>query len=83
MSLDRQAARRAAEKLLRLGKLQAAIAEYVRLVRDDPRDWDAAMFLATLYLRARDTDAAVAQFTATADALCPVSYIHLTLPTKA
>lgn len=70
MSLDRQAALRAAEKLLRLGKLQPAIAEYARLVQDDPRDWDTGLFLATLYLRARDADAAMAQFTAIADALC-------------
>lgn len=70
MPLDRQAALRAAEKLLRLGKLHPAIAEYTRLVQDDPRDWDSAIFLATLHLRARDVDAAVTQFTAIADALC-------------
>jgi tetratricopeptide (TPR) repeat protein len=70
MSADRTAARRAADKLLRLGKLQAAIAAYVRLVEEDPLDRETALILATLYLRARDTDAAVAQFTAVADALC-------------
>jgi tetratricopeptide (TPR) repeat protein len=70
MSFDRQAALRAAEKLLRLGKLPAAIAEYTRLAQDDPRDWDTGIFLANLHLRARDVDAAVGQLTAIADALC-------------
>lgn len=70
MSFDRQAGLRAAEKLLRLGKLQPAIAAYTRLVQDDPRDWDTGIFLATLYLRARDVDSAVTHLTAVADALC-------------
>lgn len=70
MSHDRQKALRAAEKLLRLGKLQPAIEAYVRLVESDPRDVDTAILLATLHLRARDADAAVARFTAVADALC-------------
>ena len=70
MSTERQAAVRAAEKLLRLGKLPAAIAEYTRLVQEDPRDWDCGIFLAGLHLRARNVEAAVAQFTAIADALC-------------
>jgi tetratricopeptide (TPR) repeat protein len=70
MSLDRKAALRAAEKLLRLGKLQPAIAEYTRLAQADPRDWDTGLFLASLHLRARHEDAAIAQFTAIADALC-------------
>ena len=70
MPQDRQAALRAAEKLLRLGKLQPAIEAYVRLVESDPRDVDTAIFLATLHLRARDDEAAVTQFTAIADALC-------------
>jgi tetratricopeptide (TPR) repeat protein len=70
MSAERTAARRAADKLLRLGKLQPAIAAYVRLVEEDPRDHEAALTLASLHLRARDVDAAVAQFTAVADALC-------------
>ena len=70
MSFDRKAALRAAEKLLRLGKLTPAIAEYTRLAHADPRDWDTGLFLASLHLRARAEDAAIAQFTAVADALC-------------
>ena len=40
MAIDRAATLRNAEKLLRQGKLDAAIAEYLRLVEDQPRDWN-------------------------------------------
>jgi tetratricopeptide (TPR) repeat protein len=67
---DRTAALRAAEKLLRLGKLQLAIAAYTSLVQEHPQDWDSAVLLATLHLRTRDVDAAVARFAEVGDALC-------------
>ena len=70
MSGDRQAAIRAADKLLRVGKLQPAIDAYARIVREHPSDWDSAVTLGTLYLRARDVESAVGTFTAVADALC-------------
>ena len=52
MSIDRAAAVRQAEKLLRRGKLEQAIAEYLRLVEDQPRDWNTANLLGDLYVRA-------------------------------
>ena len=58
-----------AEKLLRQGRLDGAIAEYVRLVEDQPRDWNAINALGDLYVRAGDADRAVAQFTRIADHL--------------
>ena len=64
---DRQAAIRAAEKLLRVGKLQPAIEAYTRLVDEQPNDWDTALLLAQLYLRAKDIDGAVARFASIAD----------------
>ena len=69
MSIDRTATLRAAEKLLRLGKLPAAILEYARLVRADPDDWEAAITLGGLHQRAGDANAAVDQYTAAADTL--------------
>ncbi len=69
MSIDRAATLRQAEKLLRLGKLDQAIAEYLRLVEDQPRDWNTANVLGDLYLRAGDTDRAIEQFTRIADSL--------------
>lgn len=69
MAIDRDAALKTAEKLLRQGKLDGAIEEYVRLVEDQPRDWNSINALGDLYVRAGDTDRAVAQFTRIADHL--------------
>ena len=69
MHIDRDAALKQAEKLLRQGKLDGAIAEYVRLVEDQPRDWNAVNALGDLYVRAGDMDRAAAQFTQIADHL--------------
>jgi tetratricopeptide (TPR) repeat protein len=67
MSAERQAAIRAAEKLLRVGKLPAAIEAYTRLVEEQPDDLDTALLLAQLYLRARDVDGAAGRFASIAD----------------
>jgi tetratricopeptide (TPR) repeat protein len=67
--IDREATLRQAEKLQLQGRLDAAIAEYVRLVEDQPRDWNAINALGDLYLRAGDVDRAVAQFVKIADHL--------------
>jgi tetratricopeptide (TPR) repeat protein len=67
--IDREAALKKAEKFLRQGKLDAAIEEYVRLIDDQPRDWNAINALGDLYLRAGDQDRAVAQFARVADHL--------------
>jgi len=67
--IDRLAILRNAEKLLRQGKLEAAIAEYLRVVEEDPRDWNTANALGDLYARAGQTDKAVEQFMQIADSL--------------
>jgi tetratricopeptide (TPR) repeat protein len=67
--IDRTAALRTAEKLLRQGKLQPAIEEYLRVVEDQPRDWNTANMLGDLYLRAGQVDKAVEQFTRIAESL--------------
>ncbi len=69
MPLDRTATLRSAEKLLRQGKLVQAIAEYLRVVEEQPRDWNTANVLGDLYVRAGQTDKAVEQFTRIADSL--------------
>lgn len=69
MAIDREAALKKAEKLLRLGKLDGAIEEYVRLIEDQPRDWNAINALGDLYVRAGNAERAVAQFTRVADYL--------------
>jgi len=69
VSFDRAATLRNAEKLLRQGKLDAAIAEYLRVVDDQPRDWNTANVLGDLYVKAGQTDKAVEQFIRIADSL--------------
>lgn len=67
MSLDREDTLKKAEKLLRQGRLDAAIAEYLRVVEDQPRDWATANTLGDLYVRAGQAEKAVAQYSRIAD----------------
>jgi tetratricopeptide (TPR) repeat protein len=69
VAIDRAAVLRNAEKLLRQGKLDAALAEYLRVVEEQPGDWNTANTLGDLYLRAGQTDRAVQQFVRIADSL--------------
>ena len=67
MPIDRDAALKEAEQLLRQGKLDGAIEAYVRLVDDRPSDWSSINALGDLCLRAGDVERAIAQFTRVAD----------------
>jgi tetratricopeptide (TPR) repeat protein len=69
VAFDRTATLQNAEKLLRQGKLESAIAEYVRVVDQQPRDWGTANLLGDLYVRAGQTDKAIEQFARIADSL--------------
>ena len=69
MPIDREATLKKAEKLLRQGKLDGAIAEYVRLVEDQPKDWNSINALGDLYARAGQIENASAQFVRIADHL--------------
>jgi tetratricopeptide (TPR) repeat protein len=62
LALDREDTLKKAEKLLRQGKLEAAIAEYVRITHDQPRDWNTANTLGDLYVRANQPAKAVEQY---------------------
>jgi len=67
--IDRDAALKTAERLLRQGKLDGAIEQYVRLVEEQPRDWNSINTLGDLYVRAGDTERAVTQYSRIADHL--------------
>ena len=69
MAIDREATLKNAEKFLRVGRLDAAIAEYARVVEEQPRDWTTANTLGDLYLRAAQSDRAVALYRRIADHL--------------
>ena len=62
MAIDREDILKKAEKLLRQGKLDAAIAEYVKVVEEQPGDWATANTLGDLYARAGQQDMAAAQY---------------------
>jgi tetratricopeptide (TPR) repeat protein len=69
LATEREEALKKAEKLLRQGKLDLAIAEYARMIEDQPRDWNTRNTLGDLYIRASQPDKAVAQYTQIADHL--------------
>jgi tetratricopeptide (TPR) repeat protein len=66
---DRGSALKTAEKALRQGRIDAAIAEYVRIVEAQPRDWNSANALGDLYVRASQVEKGVVQYTRIADHL--------------
>ena len=67
MAIDRDATLKQAANLLRQGKLDGAIDQYVRLITEQPEDWNSANALGDLYLRAGKNDLAAEQFTRIAD----------------
>jgi len=69
VAFDRALTLRNAEKLIRQGKVDAAIAEFVRIVEDQPQDWAAKNTLGDLYQRAGQNDKAVQQFAEVANNL--------------
>ena len=69
MPIDREGTLKKAEKLLRQGKLDGAIAEYVRLAEEYPNDWNIVNALGDLYARAGQPENAATQFTRIADHL--------------
>src|SRR5215813_9742007 len=62
LAIDRTQALKNAEKLLRQGKLDGAIAEYLRVVEEQPRDWSTRNSLGDLFVRAGQPDKAAAQY---------------------
>jgi tetratricopeptide (TPR) repeat protein len=72
---DRDAALKSAEKSLRLGKIDAAIAEYVKIVEAQPRDWNSANALGDLYMRAKQVDKGIAQYTRIAEHLAGEGFL--------
>jgi tetratricopeptide (TPR) repeat protein len=68
VAIDRAAALKNAEKLLRQGKLDQAIEEYTRVVDEQPADWNTRNALGDLLVRAGQLPRAVAEFTQIADA---------------
>jgi tetratricopeptide (TPR) repeat protein len=75
VAIDRAATLRNAEKLLRQGKLDLAVAEYLRVVEEFPRDWNTGNILGDLYVRAGQVDKAVGQFVRIAEMLSEEGFL--------
>ena len=75
MPFDRDETLRKAEKLLRQGKLDLAIAEYRTVIEAEPADWNTANMLGDLYFRAGQTDKAVAEYIRIADHLAVEGFL--------
>jgi len=73
--MDRDETLRRAEKLLRQGRLDAAIAEYARVVEEQPKDWATANLLGDLYVRAGQIERAVAQYARIAEHLATEGFV--------
>ena len=69
MAIDRDATLRKAEKFLRQGRLDGAIAEYLRVVEDQPRDWSTVNTVGDLLVRAGQYESAIEHYTRIADHL--------------
>jgi tetratricopeptide (TPR) repeat protein len=67
VAIDRDETLKKAEKLLRQGRLEAAIAEYQRVVDAFPRDWNTANTLGDCFYRAHQVESAAAQYDRIAD----------------
>jgi Flp pilus assembly protein TadD len=72
---DREATLRKAEKLLRQGRLELAVAEYRSVIENQPSDWNTANTLGDLYVRAGQVDNAVAQYVRIADHLATEGFL--------
>jgi tetratricopeptide (TPR) repeat protein len=67
LAFDRDATLKKAEKLIRQGRLEPAITEYLRVVDEFPRDWSTANTLGELYARAGKPDQAIEQYSRIAE----------------
>jgi tetratricopeptide (TPR) repeat protein len=75
VAFDRAATLRQAEKLLRHGKLDAAIAAYASVLEQQPTDWNTANTLGDLYVRVGQSERAAEQFSRSADRLIAEGFL--------
>jgi tetratricopeptide (TPR) repeat protein len=67
VAIDRDGTLRKAEKFLRQGRLDQAIAEYHRIIEDQPEDWSTINAVGDLLVRAGQTESGIEHFTRIAD----------------
>ena len=69
MAIDRDATLRKAEKFLRQGRLEQAIAEYQKVIQDQPKDWSTVNLVGDLFVRSGQLESGVEHFARIADHL--------------
>jgi len=76
VAIDRDGTLRKAEKFLRQGRLDQAIAEYHRIIEDQPEDWSTINAVGDLLVRAGQTESGIEHFTRIADAVSLPVYLY-------
>jgi tetratricopeptide (TPR) repeat protein len=67
VAIDRDATLKKAEKFLRQGRLEQAIAEYLKVIQEQPRDWSTINAVGDLLVRAGQLESGIEHFTRIAD----------------
>lgn len=67
MAIDRDATLKKAEKLLRQGRLDQAIGEYMKVIQEQPRDWSTINAVGDLLVRAGQMESGIEHYTRIAD----------------
>ncbi|HSP07919.1 MAG TPA: tetratricopeptide repeat protein, partial [Acidobacteriota bacterium] len=67
MAIDKSKIQKAAEKLIASGKVSPAIDEYLKILKENPKDWPLMIQIAELYLKINKTIDAIQYFQKVAD----------------
>lgn len=67
MAIDKTKIQKSAEKLIASGKVAPAIEEYLKILKENPKDWNLWIVVAELYLKVNKTNEAIQAFQKVAD----------------
>lgn len=72
---DRNALQKSAQKHLAAGKIQPAIEEYLKILRDHPNDWTLMLLVGDLYLKSGQSALAIPLFQRVAEQHCSEGFL--------
>lgn len=75
MSQDRNALQKSAQKYLAAGKIQLAIEEYLKILRDTPNDWNLTLQVADLHVAAGQSALAIPLLQRVAEHHCSEGFL--------
>jgi tetratricopeptide (TPR) repeat protein len=67
MAIDKSKVLKSAEKYLSAGKINPAIEEYLKILKEHPKDWNLMIQLGDMYLKVNKTSEAIQHFLKVAD----------------